>query len=135
MQNSLVLSQKHKKIAGVCSGIALAKGWSITLTRVAALLLLCSTGFGLLLYVLFWAFLPKASNESDLLPNDRLLRDSNNKIVGGVCGAIAAYFAWDAAMVRIGFALLVLLGGVGIVPYFYAWIVIPMKSQRVAAGI
>jgi phage shock protein PspC (stress-responsive transcriptional regulator) len=126
-------SQKHKSIAGVCAGIALSKGWSISLTRLAALLIICSTGFGLLLYLLFWMLLPKwdaAVNgpEPEALPNDRFLRNPNNRILGGVCGAVAEYFGWDAAFVRIAFALLVLLGGVGIIPYFYAWIVVPTKQ-------
>jgi phage shock protein PspC (stress-responsive transcriptional regulator) len=128
--NKITRSVKHKKIAGVCSGIALSKGWSISMTRLAALLLSFATGFGLIFYILFWIFLPKAKIESDSLPNDRLLRDSDNKIVGGVCGAVANYLDWDPAMVRIAFAALILFGGVGLVPYLYAWFVVPLKSPQ-----
>ncbi len=55
----------------------------------------------------------------------RLYRDLDNKVLGGVCGGIAAYFNVDPALVRIIFALLPFLSfGVIIPVYIVLWIAI-----------
>ena len=60
----------------------------------------------------------------------RLYRSENDKMFGGVCGGIAAYFKIDSSFVRILFALLTLVGfGTGILVYFILWIVLPPKSM------
>ena len=63
----------------------------------------------------------------------RLFRDPDNKVIGGVCSGIAAYFGWDATILRI---LLIILSlpiigdGMFVVKgiflfYIIAWIIIP----------
>jgi phage shock protein PspC (stress-responsive transcriptional regulator) len=55
----------------------------------------------------------------------RLYRDLDNKVLGGVCGGIAAYFNIDPALVRIIFVLLPFLSfGVIIPVYIVLWIAI-----------
>jgi phage shock protein C len=39
----------------------------------------------------------------------------------GVCGGIAEYFGIDSTLVRIGFVLLTLLGGSGLLIYLICW--------------
>ena len=56
----------------------------------------------------------------------RLYRDIENKIFGGVCGGIAAYFNIDPIIVRIIFVIMPFLSlGVAIPIYLVLWIAIP----------
>ena len=56
----------------------------------------------------------------------RLYRELDNKVLGGVCGGLAAYFNVDPVFVRIVFALLPFLSlGVIIPVYIVLWIAIP----------
>jgi len=59
----------------------------------------------------------------------RLYRSENDKMLGGVCGGVAAYLRIDSSIVRIIFALLTLGFGTGILVYLVLWIVLPPKSM------
>lgn len=57
-----------------------------------------------------------------------LYRDSDDKILGGVCAGIASYFRIDPAIIRILFAVVTLGGfGSGFLLYILLWIVLPVK--------
>lgn len=56
---------------------------------------------------------------------DKRLYKSENKMVTGVCGGIAEYFKLDPTLVRLGFALFVLLAGTGLLAYIIAALIIP----------
>jgi phage shock protein PspC (stress-responsive transcriptional regulator) len=58
----------------------------------------------------------------------RLYRDENNKILGGVCSGIAAYFGIDPVIVRILFVLF-MISGVGLLAYVILWIFIPGSNM------
>ncbi|MCW3785743.1 PspC domain-containing protein [Plebeiibacterium sediminum] len=56
----------------------------------------------------------------------RLYRDVDNRVLGGVCGGIAAYFNTDPVFVRVLFAILPFLSfGIIIPVYIVLWIIIP----------
>ncbi|MBI1315658.1 PspC domain-containing protein [bacterium] len=55
----------------------------------------------------------------------RLYRNPDDKIIGGVCGGIAAYFAIDPLWIRLAFAAGLFIG-FGLPLYFILWIVMPM---------
>ena len=56
----------------------------------------------------------------------RLFRDTNDKIIGGVCSGLAAYFGiHDTVWVRIAFFIFTWLGGSGLLIYLVLWAVIP----------
>lgn len=55
----------------------------------------------------------------------RLYRSQRERILGGVAGGIAAYFDVDPTLVRLAWVLLALSGGVGILGYIIAWIIMP----------
>jgi len=55
----------------------------------------------------------------------RLLRSTSNRVIGGVCAGIAEYYNIDPTLVRVGFVLLALLGGPGILLYLILLLVIP----------
>ena len=50
--------------------------------------------------------------------------------IAGVCGGVAEYFNVDATIVRVGFFLLLLPGGLpGFLPYVILWFVLPAKPS------
>lgn len=55
----------------------------------------------------------------------RLYRSKKDAMIGGVCGGVAEYLNIDSAIVRILFAVMMLAGGIGVLAYFLAWIIIP----------
>jgi phage shock protein PspC (stress-responsive transcriptional regulator) len=58
----------------------------------------------------------------------RLTRDPRNAVLGGVASGLADYFDVDPALVRIGFILLCLLHGLGVIMYLVAWVVMPRRD-------
>ena len=66
----------------------------------------------------------------------KLTRSVNDKMIGGVCGGIAQYFNMDPSLVRIGFAMLTLIGGgfIGIIAYIVMLIVVPEETAVETAG-
>lgn len=59
----------------------------------------------------------------------RLYRSEKDKMLGGVCGGVAEYFGWDPTIVRIVWALAVLLYGTGILLYLICWAIMPIKGK------
>ena len=49
-------------------------------------------------------------------------RSSDDRLIAGVCGGIAARLAVDATLVRLVFAILALAGGAGILVYLALWV-------------
>ena len=56
--------------------------------------------------------------------NKRLIK-GDNKIIGGVCSGIAEYLDLDPTLIRIVWLLLIFTYGIGIIPYFLCWLIIP----------
>lgn len=54
-----------------------------------------------------------------------LRRSRTDRMIGGVCGGIAATLGIDAVLLRIAVVALALSGGVGVLAYLAAWILIP----------
>jgi len=55
-------------------------------------------------------------------------------MVAGVASGLADYFDTDTAPVRLGFAVLTLVGGAGIVLYALAWLFVPDRPEEDAAA-
>ena len=55
----------------------------------------------------------------------RMYRDPDNRVIGGVCSGMAAYWDIDPIIIRIIFVALALGGGLGILVYLILYIVIP----------
>lgn len=55
----------------------------------------------------------------------RLYRSRRNRMIGGVAGGLAEYLDTDPTIIRLAFALSILLGGAGIIAYLIMWIVMP----------
>lgn len=70
------------------------------------------------------------TNQGEYRTGKRLFRDPEDKVFGGVCSGIAAYFGIeDPLWVRIFFALLVFVFGVSAIFYFILWVAIPEATS------
>ncbi len=74
----------------------------------------------------------KQSNTSDYKKSKskkRLFRDPDNKVIGGVCSGLAAYFGLeDPLWIRIGWVVLFVTGGMGLFLYLILWIAMPVAK-------
>jgi phage shock protein PspC (stress-responsive transcriptional regulator) len=60
----------------------------------------------------------------------RLMRDVDDKVLGGVCAGLAAYFGVkDPLWIRLGFALAFFSFGVGFMLYFILWVILPKANS------
>ena len=59
---------------------------------------------------------------------DKLFRDNNDKILGGVCGGLAHYLKLDPAIIRVAFALATIGWGSGVIIYILLWIILPSRT-------
>ena len=55
----------------------------------------------------------------------KLYKSSTDKKLAGVCGGLAEYFNIDSTLVRLGWVVLSLLGGSGLLAYIIAAIIMP----------
>lgn len=55
----------------------------------------------------------------------RMYRNPDQRIIGGVCSGLAAYFALDPVIMRIIFIILAFFGGLGVLIYVILYIVLP----------
>jgi phage shock protein PspC (stress-responsive transcriptional regulator) len=60
----------------------------------------------------------------------RLERSRSDRMLAGVCGGLASYFEIHPAFFRVGFVVLTLLGGAGIVIYLAAALVMPDEGKE-----
>lgn len=60
--------------------------------------------------------------------SNRLYRDENHKLLGGVCAGIANYFGIDRLVIRI---LVLLTIGITFIPYIILWIAVPSSASKV----
>ena len=58
----------------------------------------------------------------------RLARRDDGRIVAGVAAGLGATFGVDANLVRVGFVVLSFAGGVGVLAYIAAWLLMPAAS-------
>ncbi|MGI8581023.1 MAG: PspC domain-containing protein [Chitinophagaceae bacterium] len=71
-----------------------------------------------------------AYQQTPFTSGKRLYRDANNKILGGVCSGIAAYFNIEPIIVRLVF----IFSGIGFLAYILLWAFVP-SSTAVQNGV
>src|SRR5215472_5540470 len=64
----------------------------------------------------------------------RLERSSSDRMIAGVSGGLGKYFDLNPGVFRLGFIVLVLLGGAGILVYLAAVLVIPNEGEESIAA-
>jgi phage shock protein C len=62
----------------------------------------------------------------------RVYRLKDGRIVAGVCTGLGGYVGIDATLIRLGFALFTAFGGLGVLLYLCAWIVLPDETDGVS---
>lgn len=60
----------------------------------------------------------------------RLERSSSDKMLAGVCGGLGRYFELNPTVFRVGFVVLTLLGGAGVLVYLAAALVMPGEGKE-----
>jgi phage shock protein PspC (stress-responsive transcriptional regulator) len=61
-------------------------------------------------------------------PRKRLLRNPDDKMLGGVCSGLAAYFNTDTALWRIIFVVAIILPVPSVIAYIVLWIAVPFAQ-------
>ena len=56
----------------------------------------------------------------------RLYRSDTDKLIGGVCGGLGEYLGLDPLIMRIAFAVLAMISGIGLAVYILMWLFIPL---------
>jgi phage shock protein C len=60
-----------------------------------------------------------------------LVRSRDGRMLAGVCAGVAGYFGLDVTLVRVIWAVIaVITGGVGVLAYLVAWIIIPDEGPK-----
>ncbi|MER7946175.1 PspC domain-containing protein [Streptomyces sp. NPDC096079] len=70
--------------------------------------------------------------EADPAPPLRRSRGSN--VVGGVCGGLGRHFDLDPVIFRVVLGVLAVAGGLGLVFYGFAWLLIPLAGEEESEG-
>ena len=64
----------------------------------------------------------------------RLQRDTQHKVIGGVCAGLANYFDIDASLLRVLFAVMFLFASAGFWLYLILWMVMPAAKVEPITG-
>ena len=60
-----------------------------------------------------------------------LVRAQDGRMLAGVCAGVADYLGLDVTLVRVIWAVVsVITGGLGVLAYLVAWIIIPDEGQK-----
>jgi phage shock protein PspC (stress-responsive transcriptional regulator) len=60
----------------------------------------------------------------------RLYRSKTHRVIGGVAGGLGEYLDVDPVLMRVLFVITFFAGGVGILAYIIAWIIIPEQPRE-----
>jgi phage shock protein PspC (stress-responsive transcriptional regulator) len=63
----------------------------------------------------------------------QLTRSETDRVLAGVAGGVAQRFGINSTLVRLGWVLSVLFGGLGILVYLILWIVLPKGATHFPA--
>lgn len=64
------------------------------------------------------------------MESKKLYRKSAGSVIGGVCAGLGDYFNVDKVLIRLIWTLAVIIGGVGLLAYLIAWVVIPIDTAQ-----
>jgi phage shock protein PspC (stress-responsive transcriptional regulator) len=59
----------------------------------------------------------------------RALRRAHRRLLGGVCGGLAAYTGVDVAVLRVLLVVSTLFAGAGVAVYAAAWLLVPVEGS------
>ncbi len=64
----------------------------------------------------------------------RLYRNTNDKVIAGVCSGMGDYLRLDPVLVRLIMIALAFAGGAGIAVYIVAWLIVPESPKASDKG-
>ncbi|MCT2592331.1 PspC domain-containing protein [Streptomyces sp. N2-109] len=67
-------------------------------------------------------------------PERKLVRSRKHRVVGGVCGGLGRHFDVDPIVFRVTLGVLSVLGGLGLIAYGFAWLLVPAEGERENEG-
>ncbi|MGW5846858.1 PspC domain-containing protein [Streptomyces sp. NPDC055254] len=75
---------------------------------------------------------PPAGPGAHRPPADRppLRRSKSDKVLAGVCGGLGRYFDLDPVVFRVVLGVLGVTGGVGLIFYGFAWLLLPVEGEE-----
>jgi phage shock protein PspC (stress-responsive transcriptional regulator) len=77
---------------------------------------------------------PSVPSDNGARSEQRLHRRRHGRMVAGVAAGMADYFDIDPTMVRIGFVVLSLMGGLAIPLYVAGWLLIPEEGAELSVA-
>ncbi|MFE5842906.1 PspC domain-containing protein [Streptomyces niveus] len=72
---------------------------------------------------------PHTSTQPPQPPAPQLVRAPRQKVVAGVCGGLGRYCDLDPVIFRIVIVVLTLTGGIGLIFYGFAWLLVPVDGE------
>ena len=63
-------------------------------------------------------------------PNNPLRRSKKHRMIGGVCGGLADWLAWDVTLVRVLYIIVSIFSAAfpGLLAYIILWIIMPEQD-------
>ena len=101
----LYRDENNKLIGGVCSGLANYFNIDIVIVRIVFIILFFSFGVGLIPYIILWVAVPSSATKVIGSMRKKLYRDTDSKVVAGVCSGLAHYFGIPVWIPRVVFSL------------------------------
>jgi phage shock protein PspC (stress-responsive transcriptional regulator)/heme/copper-type cytochrome/quinol oxidase subunit 2 len=98
----LYRDENHKFLGGVCSGIANYFNVDPLIIRILFVLFV---GVTFIPYLILWVAVPSSSSVMIGSQRKRLFRDTDNKMIAGVCSGLAQYFSVQVWIPRILFLI------------------------------
>jgi phage shock protein PspC (stress-responsive transcriptional regulator) len=98
----LYRDEEDKILGGVASGLAHYLNIDPAVIRIIFAILALAGGSGFLVYIVLWIVLPSRSLVNNI--RKRLYRDTDDRVISGVCGGLGKYFDINPAIPRIIFA-------------------------------
>lgn len=105
MPKRLYRDENDKVFGGVCSGLAHYFNIDVVVVRIIFVILGISFGFGIITYLVLWVAVPSTASAVIGSVRKKLYRDSEDKIIGGVCSGIGNYFGINPWIPRVLFLL------------------------------
>ncbi|MGP3950414.1 PspC domain-containing protein [Streptomyces sp. 7N604] len=72
---------------------------------------------------------PDERSAADRTGPPLLRRSRGNKVIAGVCGGLGRHYDLDPVIFRVVLAVLAIAGGVGLIAYGFAWLLIPLEGE------
>jgi phage shock protein PspC (stress-responsive transcriptional regulator) len=100
----LFRNENDKVLGGVCSGLANYFNIDVVIARIIFVVLLFS-GVGFLTYIIMWVAVPSTASAQIGGARKKLFRDTDEKMIAGVCSGIGNYFGINPWIPRVLFLL------------------------------